>query len=35
VILCTDGYGIYDDIEDLEGVDGHLAVTHSDTYVIR
>ena len=34
VILCTDGYTIYDDIEDEEGVDGHLAVTHSDTYVI-
>jgi len=34
VILCTDDYGIYDDIKDKEGVDGHLAVTHSDTYVI-
>jgi hypothetical protein len=34
VILCTDDYTIYDDIEDKEGVDGHLAVTHSDTYVI-
>ncbi|MGN8214977.1 IS1595 family transposase [Halococcus sp. PRR34] len=34
VILCTDGYTIYDDIEDKEGVDGHLAVTHSETYVI-
>ena len=34
VILCTDGYTIYDDIKDKEGVDGHLAVTHSDTYVI-
>jgi hypothetical protein len=34
VILCTDGYTIYDDIEETEGVDGHLAVTHSDTYVI-
>ena len=34
VILCTDGYIIYDDIEDKEGVDGHLAVTHSDTHVI-
>ena len=30
VILCTDDYTIYDDIEDKEGVDGHL----SDTYVI-
>jgi transposase-like protein len=34
VILCTDDYSIYDGIEDKEGVDGHLAVTHSDTYVI-
>ena len=34
VILCTDGYTIYDNIENKEGVDGHLAVTHSDTYVI-
>ena len=34
VILCTDGYTIYEDIEEVEGVDGHLAVTHSDTYVI-
>jgi transposase-like protein len=34
VILCTDGYTIYNDIENEEGVDGHLAITHSDTYVI-
>ena len=34
VILCTDDYTIYDDIEDKEGVDGHLAVTYSDTYMI-
>ncbi|WP_094192396.1 IS1595 family transposase [Haloparvum sedimenti] len=34
VILCTDDYSIYDGIENKEGVDGHLAVTHSDTYVI-
>ena len=33
VILCTNGYTIYEDIEETEG-DGHLAVTHSDTYVI-
>lgn len=33
-ILCTDDYGIYNDVEDEEGVDGHLAVPHSDTYVI-
>ena len=34
VIRCTDRYDIYDDIEDEEGVDGHLAVTHSGTYMI-
>ena len=34
MILCTHGYSVYDGIEELEGVDGHLAVTHSDTYVI-
>jgi len=34
VILCADGYDIYEDIEELEGVDGHLAVTHSETFVI-
>jgi hypothetical protein len=33
IILCTDGYSIYEDIDKKEGVDG-LAVTHSDTYVI-
>jgi len=34
VILCRDGSSIYEDIEEKEGVDGHLTVTHSDTYVI-
>lgn len=34
VILCTDGYLIYEDIEEKERVDDHLAVTHSDTHVI-
>lgn len=34
VILCATDYSIYDGIDDKEGVDGHLAVTHSDTYVI-
>ena len=34
VILCTDDYGIYNDIEDNDGIDGHLAVNHSETYVI-
>ena len=34
VILCTDGYSIYEDIDEKEGVDGRLAATHSDTYVI-
>ena len=35
VILSPVGYRIDDQSEDLEGVDGHLAVTHSDTDVIR
>jgi hypothetical protein len=35
VIFCTDDYTIYNDIEDKEGVDGHLAVTYSDTIRIR
>ena len=34
VILCTDDYGIYNDIEDLDGIDGHLAVNHSETFAI-
>ena len=34
VILYTDDYGIYNDIEELDGIDGHLAVNHSETFVI-
>ena len=34
VFLCTGDYGIYSDIEDNDGIDGHLAVNHSETYVI-
>jgi transposase-like protein len=35
VILCTDSYSTSEDIEEKEeGVDDHLTVTHSDTYVI-
>jgi len=34
VILCTDGYSIYEAIGEKKRVDGHLSVTHSDTYVI-
>jgi hypothetical protein len=34
VIFCTDDYSIHNDIEITEGVDGHLAVIHSETYVI-
>ena len=34
VILCTDDYTIYDDIDEYDGIDAHLAITHDDTYVI-
>lgn len=34
VILCTDGYEIYDGIEELDGIDGHLTVNHSEHLVI-
>ena len=34
VILCTDDYTIYDDINEYDGIDAHLAITHDDTYVI-
>ena len=34
VFLCAGDYGIYSDIEDNDGIDGHLAVNHSETYVI-
>lgn len=33
MILCTDGYEIHDDIEELERMDG-LAVIHSNQFVI-
>jgi transposase-like protein len=34
VILCTDDYTIYDDIDEYDGIDAHLTITHDDTYVI-
>ena len=34
VILCTNQYDIYDGIEAHDGVDGHLAVNHSDHFVV-
>jgi transposase-like protein len=34
VILCTDDYTIYDDIDEYDGIDAHLAITHDDAYVI-
>ena len=34
VTLCTDDYGIYNEIEDNDGIDGRLAIGHSETYVI-
>ena len=34
VILCTDQYSIYAEIDEYDGIDGHLAVNHSETYVI-
>ena len=34
VILCTDQYDIYDGIEAHDGVDGHLAVNHSNHFVV-
>ena len=34
VIPCTDDHSIYYGIEDKEGMDSHLAVTHFDTYII-
>ena len=33
-ILCTDQYSIYDGIDEYDGIDAHLAITHDDTYVI-
>lgn len=34
VVLCTDEYDIYEDINELEGVDSQMAITHSDHEVI-
>jgi len=34
VILCTDQYKIYNDITAVDGIDGHLAVNHSEQYVV-
>ena len=34
VILCTDDYGIYNDIDDYDAIEAHLVVNHSETYVI-
>jgi len=34
VILCTDDYTIYDDIDEYKQIDAHLAITHEETYVI-
>ena len=34
VILCTDDYTIYDDIDEYDGIDAYLAITHDDAYVI-
>ena len=31
VILYTDDYGIYNEIEDNDGIDGQMAVNHSET----
>ncbi len=34
VILCTDDYRIYNEIDDFDAIDGHLAVNQSETYMI-
>ena len=34
VILCTDDHTIYDGIDEYDGSEAHLAITHDDTYVI-
>jgi adenine deaminase len=34
VILCTDDCTIYDDIDEYDAIDAHLAITHDDKYVI-
>ena len=33
-ILCTDQYGIYDDLDDRDGIDAHLAINHDDHFVL-
>lgn len=34
VMLCTDGYEVYDGNEESDGFDAHLAVTHADHLVL-
>ena len=34
VILCTDQYTIYDGIDEYDGVDAHLAINHSEGFVV-
>ena len=34
MILCTDDYMIYDNIDEYDGINAHLLITHDDTYVI-
>lgn len=34
VILCTDEYTVYDDIEEHDGIDGHLAIKHEEHFVV-
>jgi len=31
-MVCTDDYTIYDDINEYDGIDAHLAITHEDMY---
>jgi transposase-like protein len=33
-ILCTDQYNIYDEIEEYDEIDGHLAFNHDEHYVV-
>ena len=34
VILCTDDYTIHDGIDEYDGIDAHLAITHDYMYVL-
>lgn len=34
VILCTDQYGIYNEIDDRDGIDAHLAIKHDDHFAL-